>query len=70
VDKICCLEDHEEGGKRTGMKIHLWYNDRLKRWNWVLTTEGETPIRQESGHREDIHDAMNDIARTVEYLTK
>jgi hypothetical protein len=51
------------------MKIHLWYNDHLKQWRWTLTASSSEEVQvQESGNREDLRLAMNDVANTVEYL--
>jgi hypothetical protein len=50
------------------MKINLWYSEHQKQWRWTLTDEHNGVIHQESGQRPDIHDAMTDIANTVEYL--
>jgi hypothetical protein len=40
----------------------------MKLWRWVLTDNYLTVIKQESGSREDLREAMIDIANTVEYL--
>jgi hypothetical protein len=40
----------------------------MKLWRWVLTDNHLTVIKQESGSREDLREAMIDIANTVEYL--
>lgn len=50
------------------MKIQLWYCDSMKQWRWTLTDSHRPIIRQESGQRPDLHDAMADIANTVNYL--
>jgi len=50
------------------MKINLWYCESMKLWRWVLTDNYLTVIKQESGSREDLREAMIDIANTVEYL--
>lgn len=50
------------------MKINLWYCDEMKLRRWTLTDDHRPVIRQESGQREDLRDAMNDIANTVEYM--
>jgi hypothetical protein len=50
------------------MKIQLWYCTHMKKWRWVLTDDHRPICRQESGQREDLRLAMEDIANTVEYL--
>ena len=50
------------------MKINLWYCESMKLWRWILTDNHLTVIKQESGSREDLREAMIDIANTVEYL--
>lgn len=48
------------------MIINIWYNDSMKQWRWTLTDP--KTLDMESGQRENIRDAMNDIANTLEYL--
>ena len=50
------------------MKINLWYCSEMKQWRWTLTDDHRPIIKQESGQRENLRDAMNDVANTVEYL--
>jgi|TARA_R100000008_G_C3417639_1_gene83235 hypothetical protein len=50
------------------MKINLWYSEELKQWRWILTDNSRPIYKQESGQREDLRDAMNDVVNTVEYL--
>lgn len=50
------------------MKINLWYCESLQQWRWTLTDSHRPVLRQESGQRPELRDAMNDIANTVEYL--
>ena len=50
------------------MNIKLWYCDSMKQWRWILTDDHRPIIKQESGQRENLRDAMNDIADTVEYM--
>jgi hypothetical protein len=38
----------------------------MKQWRWTLTDP--THFDMESGQRENLRDAMNDVANTVEYL--
>jgi len=48
------------------MVINLWYNKCMKEWRWTLTETGL--MDQHSGTREELRDAMNDVATTVEYI--
>jgi hypothetical protein len=50
------------------MKINLWWCESMKQWRWTLTENTRPIIKQESGQRPNLRDAMNDIANTVEYL--
>ena len=50
------------------MKINLWYCNEMKQWRWTLTEDHRPIIKQESGQRENLRDAMNDVANTVEYM--
>lgn len=50
------------------MKINLWYCENFKQWRWTLTDDHRPIIRQESGQRPFLRDAMEDIANTVEYM--
>ena len=50
------------------MKINLWYCADMKQWRWTLTDDHRPVVRQESGQREHLRDAMNDVANTVEYM--
>ena len=54
--------------KISNMKINLWYCDIMKQWRWSLTDDHRPVVRQESGQRPFLRDAMNDIANTVEYM--
>jgi hypothetical protein len=49
------------------MKINLWYSSEMQQWRWTLADERDTMV-QESGQREDLREAMNDVANTVEYI--
>ena len=50
------------------MNIKLWYCESMGLWRWTLT-DGRRPVcRQESGQREDLRLAMEDVAKTVEYM--
>ena len=48
------------------MIINLWYNKDMKQWRWTLTDT--ITFDMESGQSENLRDAMNDVANTVEYL--
>lgn len=48
------------------MVINLWYNAAMDEWRWTLSDPKN--LDQHSGNRENIRDAMNDIANTVEHL--
>jgi hypothetical protein len=50
------------------MKINLWHCNNMNQWRWTLTDSSRPIIKQESGQRPDLRDAMNDVANTVEYL--
>ena len=49
------------------MNIKLWYSKGMGQWRWTLTEEKD-PRRMESGQRPDLRDAMEDVAKTVEYM--
>jgi|TARA_Y100000289_G_scaffold57201_1_gene61425 hypothetical protein len=48
------------------MVINLWHNSAMDQWRWTLSNP--KTLDQHSGTQEDIRDAMDDIANTVEYL--
>lgn len=48
------------------MKINLWYCKDMNQWRWTLTDDHRPIIRQESGQKDNLKDAMEDIAITVE----
>ena len=53
------------------MKINLWYSKGMHQWRWTLCEEfrnGTTKIEQHSGTQEELRDAMDDVANTVEYI--
>jgi hypothetical protein len=54
--------------KISNMKINLWYCVEMRQWRWSLTDDHRPIVRQESGQRPHLRDAMNDIANTVEYM--
>jgi len=49
------------------MKINLWYSQHKKEWCWTLCDDRDV-MRQESGQRIYLSDAMEDVANTVEYM--
>lgn len=51
------------------MKINLWYSEHKKQWRWVLCDDTDR-MKQESGQRPFLRDAMEDVANTVEYMLK
>ena len=53
------------------MKINLWYSKSMQQWRWTLSEEfknGVTKMEQHSGQRIYLRDAMEDVAKTVEYM--
>ena len=50
------------------MNIKLWYCVSMGQWRWTLTDDRRTIIKQESGQQPDLRVAMEDVAKTVEYL--
>ena len=50
------------------MNITLWWCESMKQWRWTLYDNSRPVIKQESGQRPDLRDAMADVANTVEYL--
>jgi len=47
------------------MIINLWYNENMKLWRWTLT---DSSLEMHAGSQQQLRDAMNDIANTVEYI--
>ncbi len=50
------------------MNIKLWYCVSMGQWRWTLTDDRRTITRQESGQQPDLRVAMEDVAKTVEYI--
>jgi hypothetical protein len=48
------------------MIINLWFNKDMNQWRWTLTDPNTFDM--ESGQRENLRDAMGDVATTVEYM--
>jgi hypothetical protein len=40
----------------------------MEQWRWTLCDDSRPIVRQESGQRPDLREAMVDVANTVEYL--
>jgi hypothetical protein len=47
------------------MDIKLWYNGDMNLWRWTLI---DRDLNMESGQKDDLRLAMNDIANTVEHI--
>ena len=50
------------------MKINLWFSRGCQNWRWTLVDD-RSPQLMESGQSPDLHVAMEDVAKTVEWLT-
>jgi hypothetical protein len=50
------------------MRINLWYCNHMNMWRWTLIDDRRPITRQESGQRDDLKLAMEDVANTVEYI--
>ena len=50
------------------MKINLWYSAQMDQWRWTLVADHRPILKMESGSRQSLRDAMNDVAATVEYM--
>ena len=50
------------------MKINLWKCKEMNMWRWTLVKDDRPICKQESGQQENLRDALNDVANTVEYL--
>lgn len=46
----------------------MWFCNEMRQWRWTLVKTDRPVLRQESGQREDLRQAMSDIANTVEYM--
>ena len=49
------------------MKSNPWYSKGMGRGRWTLTDEKEAKW-MEAGQRPILRDAMEDVAKTVEYM--
>ena len=52
------------------MKINLWYCTHMNLWRWTLTDDRRPVSRMESGQQADLRVAMEDVAKTVEYMVE
>ena len=56
------------------MKINLWYSESMQQWRWTLCEEIRNGITKtgncHSGQRSDLREAMEDVAKTVEYMVE
>jgi hypothetical protein len=50
------------------MNIKLWYCKHMNLWRWTLTDDRRPICHQESGQRDDLRLAMEDVAKTVEHM--
>jgi hypothetical protein len=50
------------------MRVNLWYCEVMKQWRWTLVDGSRPILRQESGQRPFLRDAMEDVTNTVEYM--
>tara|TARA_B100001093_G_scaffold298680_1_gene284808 strand:- start:13 stop:198 length:186 start_codon:yes stop_codon:yes gene_type:complete len=53
------------------MRINLWYSKSMSQWRWTLSEEfknGKTRLEQHAGQQSELRDAMEDVAKTVEYV--
>jgi len=50
------------------MRINLWYCQEMGFWRWTLVDNRRPVCRMESGQRQDLKLAMEDVAKTVEYM--
>ena len=53
------------------MRINLWYSKSMEQWRWTLSEEfqnGKTTLEQHAGQQRNLRDAMEDVAKTVEYM--
>ena len=52
---------------KNNMNIQLWYSEQVSRWRWTLTC-GRDEYIMESGDSKDLELAMNDVAKTVQWI--
>ena len=51
------------------MKINLWFSRGTQVWRWTMV-DSHRPGVMESGQSPDLHVAMTDVAKTVEWVTR
>lgn len=49
------------------MDIKLWYNKEVEQWRWTLS-DPDNQSTLESGNSNDLRKAMEDVAKTVEWM--
>ena len=49
------------------MDIKLWYNKDVEQWRWTLS-DPDDQSTLESGNSRDLRTAMEDVAKTVEWM--
>ena len=52
---------------KKNMRINLWYSKGMGQWRWTLHDEKDER-KMEAGQRPVLRDAMEDVAKTVEYM--
>lgn len=52
------------------MKINLWMCPEMGQWRYTVTDNSRPIVRQESGQRPNLHDAMSDIENIVQSMAK
>lgn len=52
------------------MSIHLWWCPSMKKWRYTVTNDSRPILKQESGEREELEEAMKEIKDLVEKLSK
>ena len=53
------------------MRVQIWHSPQVNKWRWALYTRHYAPdgkYHQESGSTDEVRDAMNDVANTIEHL--
>ena len=53
------------------MRVQIWHSPQVNKWRWSLYTRHYAPdgkYHQESGSADEVRDAMNDVANTIEHL--
>lgn len=49
------------------MDIKLWYNKDVEQWRWTLS-DPDDQVTMESGNSRELRTAMEDVAKTVEWM--